>query len=112
MKDNLTYLKHILESIEKIENYIQGFNLDTFPSDSKTVDAVIRQLEIIGEAANNLSKDFQNNHPEIPCRNMIDMRNVVIHEYLGVNLKTVWTTCQTDLPPLREKISTILLNSS
>ena len=72
------------------------------------VDAVVKELEIIGEAANNLSPEFQQAHPEIPFRDIIDMRNFLIHEYFGINTKTVWDTCKNDLPPLKEIIADII----
>lgn len=104
MKDNNVYLKHILEAIESIDDYIKNFDYDVFSNDKKTVDAVVRELEIIGEAANNLSDEFKNGHPEIPFRDMIDMRNILTHEYFGVNTKIVWDTCKVDLPKLKEII--------
>ena len=96
------YLQHILEAIKSIEDYLNGFDYETFVKDKKTIDAVVRELEIIGEAANDLSDDFKKKHSEIPFREMADMRNVLIHEYFGVNAKIVWDTCKIDLPKLKE----------
>lgn len=104
MKDDIVYLKHVLEAIESINDYIKNFDYDIFSNDKKTVDAVVRELEIIGEAANNLSDEFKNGHLEIPFRDMIDMRNILTHEYFGVNTKIVWDTCKEDLPKLKEII--------
>ena len=108
MKDNLIYLKHILESIEQIENYLHDVDYEAFTEDDMMINATVRMLEIIGEAANNLSKDFQYGHPEIDFRDIIDMRNFLIHEYFGVNKKIVWDTCKTDLPELKESVLRIL----
>ena len=108
MKDNNVYLKHILEAIQNIEEYISNSNFDVFGGDKKTVDAVVRELEIIGEAANNLDDKFKNNYPRIPFRDMTDMRNVLIHEYFGVDKKVVWDTCKEDLPGLKEIIEETL----
>ena len=68
----------------------------------------MRELEIIGEASNNLSDEFRNNQIKIPFRDIIDMRNLLIHEYFGVNTKIVWETCQTDIPKLKEIIEGII----
>ena len=104
MKNDFVYLQHILEAIEKIEDYVKEFSYESFLEDNKTVDAVVRELEIIGEASNNLSDGFKNNHPEIPFRDIIDMRNILAHEYFGVNKKIVWDTCQVDLKNLKKII--------
>lgn len=107
MKDDAVYLQHILEAVEKIEDYLRDYNFETFADDSKTVDAVIRELEIIGEAARNLSDELKDKYSEIPLREAMDMRNVLIHEYFGVNKKIVWDTCQIDLKSLKEAIKKI-----
>jgi len=75
-----------------------------FVANRMMVDAVVRQLEIIGEATSKLSKDFREANPEIPFRDIIDMRNVLIHDYAGVNTTIVWETCKNDLPQLREAV--------
>lgn len=106
-KDSV-YLRHVLEAIENIEEYLVGFDYELFLKDKKTVSATVRELEIIGEAANNLSDDFKKKHSEIPFREMSDMRNVLIHEYFGVNAKIVWDTCQLDLPKLKEIIMVLV----
>lgn len=108
MKEDNFYLRHILEAIESIEEYLKGFDFGSFPKDKKTVDAVVRELEIIGEASNNLSEKFRDNNSQIPFRDIIDMRNVLTHEYFGVNTKIVWDTCQIDLPNLKEAINNVL----
>ncbi|MBA3046977.1 DUF86 domain-containing protein [Patescibacteria group bacterium] len=108
MKDDMIYLKHILESIEQIENYLHDVDYEAFTENDMMVNATVRMLEIIGEATNNLGKDFQYGHPEIDFRDIIDMRNFLIHEYFGVNKKIVWDTCKTDLPDLKKSILYIL----
>jgi len=104
MKNDDTYLQHILEAIEKIEKYLTGVTYEMFEQNDMIIDAVVRELEIIGEAAGKLSQQFQQDHPEIPFRDMTDMRNFLIHEYFGVNKKIVWDTCQTDMKHLRKTI--------
>jgi len=108
MKDNVIYLKHILEAIVSIESYLKDFTYESFTKDKKTIDAVVRELEIIGEASNNLTNDFKKKYPKIPFRDIIDMRNVLTHEYFGVNTKIVWNTCEKNLPELKEVIEAYL----
>lgn len=105
---NSVYLLHILEAIESIEEYLKCFDYEAFLKDKKTVDATVRELEIMGEAASNLSDDFKKKHSEIPLRDITDMRNVLIHEYFGVNKEIVWNTCKMDLPKLKEIIKTLV----
>lgn len=98
MKDDKTYLGHILEAIGKIGRYIGDTGFDEFAENDMMVDAVVRELEIIGEAAKNLSEEFQQSHPDISLRDAVDMRNFLVHEYFGVNRKIVWDTCKNNLP--------------
>ncbi len=72
------------------------------------IDAVVRELEIIGEASNNLNQEFREQHPEIPWRRIRGMRNFLIHEYFGVNAKVVWDTCREDLPSLKSLVERVL----
>jgi uncharacterized protein with HEPN domain len=90
----------ILEAIEKVQRYVEGMAFNDFEEDSKTVDAVIRNFIIIGEAARNVPEEIVVRHPSIPWRLMGDMRNFAVHEYWGVELRTVWETIRSDLPPL------------
>jgi uncharacterized protein with HEPN domain len=90
----------ILEAITTIQDYTAGMDLKGFVEDRKTVDAVIRNFMIIGEAANHIPESVLKNHPEIPWREMRDMRNIVVHEYFGVSDKILWETVQSDLPSL------------
>jgi uncharacterized protein with HEPN domain len=108
MKSDSTYLAHILEAIQTIQDYLEGVSYEQFESNKMIADAVVRELEIIGEASNNLSADFRGRHPDILWRRMKDMRNFLIHEYFGVNTKVVWDTCKNDLPSLRDFIATAL----
>lgn len=105
MKRNEIYLQHIAEAIGKIEKYIKDENYDSFSGKDFMIDAVIRELEIIGEAAYNVGGEFQEKNFDIPWDKMKGMRNRLIHEYFGVNTKIIWETCKKDLPELKKLIS-------
>ena len=110
MKDHRTYLLHIIEAIEKIERYIAKVDFDDFSDNDMMIDAVVRELEIMGEAARHLSDSFQDKHFEIPWYKIKATRNVLIHEYFGVNLKIVWDTCKNDMPLLKAFLEKVLNN--
>jgi len=110
MKDDGVYLRHILDAIGKIESYV-AVGRDAFMSASHWQDAVIRQLEIVGEATKNLSRDFRSRHSEIPWRRIAGLRDVLTHDYMGVRLAAVWEVTQTDLPVLKKQIRNILEES-
>jgi len=94
------YLEDIVISITKIEEYVQGLDLESFIDDQKTIDAVVRNLEIIGEAAKYIPEEYAEEHNNLPWSEMISMRNKVIHEYFGVDVDILWQTIQEDLPNL------------
>ncbi len=105
------YLQHILDAIDRATSYVTGFTLETFERDAKTQDAVIRSIEIIGEAANkarSADPDFAARHPQVPWDVMYGMRNRVVHDYFEVDLEIVWQTVQSDLPTLRNQIAALL----
>jgi len=97
----------IIESIEKIERYIAGLDQAAFLRDEKTVDSVVRNLEIIGEAANRIPESFTARHPEIEWRRIVGLRNRIVHDYFGLDLELVWEILQHELPALKEKILAI-----
>lgn len=102
------FLLHILESIERIEKFIKNVSQEKFMHEEKTQDATIRRIEIIGEATKNLSKIFKNKHPEIKWAKIISMRNVIVHEYFGIDLKRTYKIIKEDIPDFKNKISVIL----
>jgi len=102
------YLKDIFDSIERIEKYIDNLNYEEFSNNLMVIDAAVRNFEIIGEATKNLSREIKSSYPEIPWKEMAGMRNKVIHEYFGVNLKIIWKTIKKRLPELKIKIGEIL----
>lgn len=83
-------LEDILEAGNKILSFTAGMSFDDFLADDKTVDAVVRNFEIIGEAANRVPEEFKTDHPEIEWRRMVGLRNRIIHEYFGIDYETVW----------------------
>ena len=101
------YLLHMLDAIEKIESYI-AVGRETLLSTSHWHDAVIRQLEIIGEATKRLSEPLRDQHDEIPWRRIAGLRDVLIHNYMGVDLEAVWEITQRQLPDLKKTIQLIL----
>ncbi len=100
-------LDDICEAIDRIEQYISGMSFDVFSKDRKSVDAVVRNLEIIGEASNRLPADFKNSHSQIQWHKVVGLRHRIVHEYFGIDLQIVWQILQKDLPSLREAISQI-----
>jgi len=98
----------ILDAIAAIQQFTAGMDFATFTSDRKTLDAVLRNFTIIGEAARHVPDDVIVAYPEIPWQDMRDMRNILMHEYFGVNLRIVWNTVQIYLPPLAPQLQRIL----
>ena len=109
-KDPKIFLEHIQESIGEIEKYLAGVSEEAFFADSKTRNAVVRQFEIIGEAVKNLPDDLRSANPETPWKEWAGMRDKLIHEYFGVDVKVVWNTAKNDLPQLKEQINKLLEN--
>ncbi len=107
-KDDTVYLRHILDAIEMIEGYTRGLSENEFYAHAMAKDAVVREIEIIGEAANNISDEFRHQHPEIPWAKMIGIRNKIVHEYFNVNFPIVWDTTQGDLPLLKQALKKLL----
>jgi len=107
MTEDMLYLRHIRDAIEKIESYtIIGH--DVFFAESHWQDAVIRQLEIIGEATKHLSSSLRDQYPTVQWRRMAGLRDVLIHNYMGVDLSAVWEITQRRLPELKKSILTIM----
>ena len=98
----------ILDAIAAIQSYIAGMDYAAFAQDRRTVDAVLRNITVIGEAASRIPEAIQASSPEIPWADMRDMRNVVVHEYFGVNRQILWDTTQADLPPLVAQLHALL----
>lgn len=98
------YFNDILESITDTKEFTCEMSFEDFAKDRKTIKAVVRSLEVIGEAANNIPKNVRENYPIISWEEIIGMRNRLIHEYFGVDLDIVWQTIKEDLAPLEETV--------
>jgi uncharacterized protein with HEPN domain len=107
-KDDFVYLGHVVDSISKIQSYLEGMSYDDFVADEFAIDAVVRNLEIIGEAMSNVNASFFEEHKEIPIKDIVSMRNRLIHEYFGVKVDVVWDTCHQDLPILKNIIANLI----
>lgn len=105
------YLSDILDCIKKIEKYTMELSFKEFCKKQIVIDAVVRNFEIIGEAARNVSNKIKSVHKEIPWKEMVGMRNKIIHEYFGVDLKICWKTIRDSLPDLKNKISHLIKNN-
>lgn len=108
-RDSGLLLADILLAISKIKDYTEGLDFDGFMADSKTVDAVERNFEIIGEAANQFPKSLQEANPAIAWHSVVSFHNRLIHGYFGVDYQILWYVIQNDLPDLENKFSAIKL---
>lgn len=103
-------LADILDACERIERYIADLDHDEFCADEKTEDAVVRNLEIIGEAAGRLPRTVKSNHPEVEWNKIVGLRNRIVHAYFGIDLEIIWEILKSDLPAFRSTVETIMQN--
>jgi uncharacterized protein with HEPN domain len=101
-------LQHMLNAIARIGDYTAGLDLLTFSQVPVVQDAVIRQLMVLGEAANRVSRAMQAQSADVPWRDIIALRNVIVHQYEKINLERIWVTVHDDLPPVEKRISDLL----
>lgn len=104
-RDPLLLIEDIIESIEKIKSYSEPMDYSEFVDDEKTKDAVIRNFEIIGEAANRLGSDFHQQHPEIEGNRIRGFRNRIVHHYFGIDYEIVWAIIENDMETLKKKLT-------
>ena len=107
-RPQLLYCQDILDSGAAIQSYVQGLTCDTFVQDRMRYSAVIREFEIIGEAVGKLSDELKSGYPEIAWQDVKDFRNLLAHEYFGVDLEIVWNTIRDDLPMLLDAVQKIV----
>jgi uncharacterized protein with HEPN domain len=107
-RDDTVYLRHILEAMGLIEEYLAGIDYAAFSKTRLVQDGVIRQFEIIGEATKNLSRQVRDMAPDVPWKNMAGMRDKLSHQYFGVDMQAVWMTARQDLPAVRHAIEELL----
>ena len=107
MKDDLVYIEHILQSIDRIESYLAGKDHQSFSNDFMLQDAVVRQLEIIGEATKRISNELRNINPQVPWSDMAGMRDILIHDYIDVDIDIVWKTASESIIKLRSLIQNL-----
>lgn len=108
MRDYTLYLKDILAAIDSIEGFVEGMDLETFQVDDKTASAVIRKLEVIGEAVKRIPEEMRREHSHLPWKEMAGMRDKLIHFYFGIDYLLVWRTIKERLPQVKQEIQKIL----
>jgi uncharacterized protein with HEPN domain len=101
-------IEDMIDAVDAISGFVKDTNFDAFCQDRKTVDAVVRNLEVIGEAARFIPEQVRQRFPDVPWENIIGMRSVLIHEYFGVDFEILWATVQNDLPTFGTRLKSIL----
>jgi uncharacterized protein with HEPN domain len=106
--DDIARLGHVYDAICQIETYTSGVEKTAFLNHNMMQDAVMRQIEIIGEASRHISDEFQEKHPELPWFQMRGIRNKIVHDYLEINVDVIWDTVKNDLPALKAQVQKLL----
>ena len=108
MRDHRLYLDDILEATKRIERYVNGFTLRKLKNDNLVMDGVVRNLEILGEAAKKIPAGIKEKYPEVEWKKIAGLRDVLAHEYFGLDMEVVWDVIQHKLPVLKKKVTHIL----
>jgi len=111
-RDYTDYVEDIVTAIADIEQFVRGMGFEEFSKDKKTVFAVVRAIEIIGEAARQIPESMKNKHTEVPWKEMAGIRNKIAHEYFGVDVEVIWDTVKENIPELKPLISDMLRDMS
>ena len=106
--EDVLYLRHMQDAILRIQSYVEGFDLEAFLQAPLHQDAVVRQLQIVGEASNKLSDGLRDSTPSVPWRTIRGMRNRITHDYIGVDLRIVWKTVDESLPGLLQEVQQLI----
>ena len=112
LRDFKVLLDDILEASQRIRSYTDGLSLPELRADQKTIDAVVRNLEVMGEAIKKLPAEVRDRHPDVPWKKIAGLRDILIHQYFGIDLDIVWDVVETKLPALAERVAEILAAES
>ncbi|MBI3609902.1 MAG: DUF86 domain-containing protein [Nitrospirae bacterium] len=110
-RDYKVWLEDILEAIQKIHEYTKGMSFKTFAADAKTLDAVVRNLEVIGEAVKKTPENVRSKHADVDWKKIAGLRDILIHEYFGIDPEIIWDIIQIKLPTLEKRVKQILSES-
>jgi len=103
-RDHLLFLEDILEAIAKIERYTQGLSFETFRENDMAVDAVIRNFEVIGEAVRHIPDNIKERYPDVEWKEAAGFRNILIHDYFGIDVEAVWDTMKNNIPAFKKHV--------
>lgn len=109
-RDYKVYVDDIIQAIEKIKRFTAGLDRETFSQDEKTFDAVVRNLEVIGEAVKKLPEEVRNRYPSVEWKKIAGLRDILVHEYFGIDIEIVWDILQKKLAPLEIQMRQILMD--
>lgn len=109
-RDYRDYIQDILDSINDIDNFIKGMNFEQFAKDKKTINAVVRSIEVIGEAAKKIPVSLRAKHPIIPWKKIAGMRDKMIHEYFGIDIEILWKASKDEMPQLKSLFQNVLIS--
>lgn len=107
-RNDSVYLQHIFEACRRLQSYTADLSQKEFEENELVQDAVLRQLQVLGEAVKRLSEEVRGTHDHVPWRKIAGMRDKVVHDYMGIDLRMAWTTVQKDVPDLHEAVTSIL----